>query len=115
MNRTASIGTDVFRSHVDRRQWVAIQKILRAAQDEQSLKLLDEIQWHFVERFDLKDAEERAWNRLRNMVHDGERWPADLLRNNVFKVANELGINLPSGMFASTSSSILEQEWGKPV
>jgi len=115
MNKTASVGVDIFRDHVDVRKWYAIQKALKAANDDQSLALMRKIQDYFVKKFDLKSGEEQGWYRLLNMVRDGSRWDVALLRNNVFKVANSLGMSLPSGMFASQQRTALEQAWGPTI
>ena len=115
-NKTASsVGVDLFRQNVDVRKLYAIEKVLKDARDEQSLKLLNDIQIHFMDKFDMKSGEEHAWNRLRNMVQDGGRWSPDLIRNNVFKVANSLGMHLPSGMFASAPRMAGEQYKGQKL
>jgi hypothetical protein len=40
-----------------------------------------------------------ALNRVRQLVTKGQTWDAGMLRNNVFKAANALGMKLPSGSF----------------
>ena len=110
MEKRASVGTEVFHKFVDTRKFVTIQRNLKGANDEQSVKLLGQIMRHFVAKFELKSGEEDAWHRLLNMVWAGANWDPSLLRNNVFKIANSLGMKLPSGMFASHTD--LEREWG---
>jgi len=65
--------------------------------DEQSRDLLQQVRGELMDRLTPDSSTERALNRLSNLV-SGSQDPANL-RNQIFKVANELGIRLPSGMF----------------
>ena len=106
-----STGVDIFRQSVDPRKWQGVNKALQNAGDDQSIKLLSDIMHHFIGKFDMKSGEEQAWNRLIGLVLKGASWDPSLIRNNVFKVANSLGMRLPSGMFASDKAALVES-WG---
>lgn len=69
--------------------------------DEQSTELLREVSHKLMEALKLSDGEEHALERLNGCVLNRNSWKPDLLRNNIFKAANALGMKLPSGMFAS--------------
>jgi len=56
----------------------------------------------------LSSGAEHALSRLQGIVQYAKKWDISLLRNNVFKAANAVGIKLPSGMFASTDSDLRE-------
>lgn len=109
--RLASVGMDIYRQNVDVRKYYEIQKKLKKAGDEQSVKLMHDITEYFADKFSMDSGEEAAWYRLLNMVRDGGRWDEALLRNNVFKIANSLKMKLPSHMFASDLSA----QWGPTI
>lgn len=88
--------SDIFWNMVDREKFRSLQKALKA--DDQSRKLLDDIGRFFFKKFQLKGQEEYAFNRLMNTIQSGQR-DAAMLRNQIFKIANELGMKLPSSMF----------------
>lgn len=99
MNITEKIDSalnesDIFWSLVDSGKFRTLQK----ATDEQSRKLLDEVGKYFFRKFKLSGADERAFNRLMNLIESKSRDEANL-RNQIFKIANELGMKLPSSMF----------------
>jgi hypothetical protein len=96
MEKSASrMGVDIFRSFVDPKKFIATRRVL--SMDKQSQDLLRQIQTELLDRLTPDDSTERALNRLSNLL-SGSQDPANL-RNQIFKVANELGIRLPSGMF----------------
>ena len=96
LEKSASrMGVDIFRSFVDPKKFIATRRNL--ANDKQSQDLLRQIQMELLDRLTPDDSTERALNRLSNLL-SGSQDPANL-RNQIFKVANELGIRLPSGMF----------------
>jgi len=96
LEKSASrMGVDIFRSFVDPKKYIATRRNL--ANDKQSQDLLRQIQTELLDRLTPDDSTERALNRLSNLL-SGSQDPANL-RNQIFKVANELGIRLPSGMF----------------
>lgn len=68
-------------------------------QDEQSAKLLMEVYDALRARLKLSDGENAAMSRVRGMVTRGQNWDPSLLRNNIFKAADALGMKLPSMMF----------------
>lgn len=97
--RTAgSFGVEVVRGRVDPRKFSKTRAILMK-EDKQSADLLGEIFRVLVKKLTPDQSVERALNRLGNLV-SGSQDPTNL-RNQVFKVADELGIRLPSGVFAS--------------
>ena len=96
LEKSASrMGVDIFRSFLDPKKYIATRRNL--ANDKQSQDLLRQIQTELLDRLTPDDSTERALNRLSNLL-SGSQDPANL-RNQIFKVANELGIRLPSGMF----------------
>lgn len=109
--RLAGTGQGIFRQAVDPRKIANIKSKLKKSGDDQSYVLMNNIMWHFMDKFDMDSGEESAWYRLLNMVRDGGRWDEALLRNNVFKIANSLKMKLPSAMFASDLSA----QWGPTI
>lgn len=66
--------------------------------DDQSKKLIRDITDKLGDILTLKGRQAPAYNRLRNLIGQKSKDEANL-RNQVFKIANELGIKLPSSMF----------------
>lgn len=66
--------------------------------DEQSKKLIRQITDVLSNSLTLRDREGQAFNRLRNMIEVGQE-NEGMLRNQVFKIAQELKIKLPSSSF----------------
>jgi len=89
---------DVFYEIVDQRETVKLYHRLEK-EDEQSAKLFYECLKEFQKAFEVDSGTQDALSRFKGMVSKGQNWDAGLLRNNVFKVANSLGLKLPSGMF----------------
>lgn len=67
--------------------------------DEQSMDLSYEVYRKLQDKMALARGEQEALRRLQQCVENANRWGPALLRNNIFKAANSLGIRLPSGMF----------------
>jgi len=88
--------SDVFWNMVDKDKFRSLQKALK--NDDQSRKLLDDIGKFFFRKFQLKGQEEYAFNRLMNIISSKVRDEGNL-RNQIFKIANELGMKLPSSSF----------------
>lgn len=101
LNKRASLGSENLARLVDVRGLAKVKQALAKAGDKQSVDLLRDIQMELLNRLGMDDSTERAINRLAQVARDGQRWDVALVRNNVFKVANELGLKLPSMMFAS--------------
>lgn len=99
--RASRLGHELLWSLLDRRGFAKLQQEMKKAGDEQSAKFLREVGSELMKRLNPGDDVERAVNRLSQCVSNAGRWDAALLRNNIFKVANELGLKLPSAMFAS--------------
>jgi len=69
--------------------------------DEQSAELLQEVLSKLSDELEISNGAESALTRIQGVIKNHKHWGPDLLRNNIFKAANSLGIHLPSGMFAS--------------
>ena len=96
LEKTSSrMGVDILTSFVDPEKFKSTLRTLNT--DEQSRDLLQQVRGELMDRLTPDSSTERALNRLSNLV-SGNQDPANL-RNQIFKVANELGIRLPSGMF----------------
>jgi hypothetical protein len=67
--------------------------------DDQSATLIYEIVNRLAEELNTTDNSIAAIVRLGSCVEEANNWSPELLRNNIFKAANLLGIELPSGMF----------------
>lgn len=66
--------------------------------DEQTKKLLLKSSIELGKALTLSNGQARAFNRLGNLIELTSTNEANL-RNQVFKIANELGIKLPSSSF----------------
>lgn len=114
MNKTAGTGYDILMRLVGARELIDLMG--RLDDDQESAELLSKSVRLLGKKFDIDGQEEAALNRLANMVRDGQHWDGALLRNNIFKIANSLGIKLPSGMFASTKqATLLPKLPGDPI
>lgn len=67
--------------------------------DEQSIDLIEAVYSYFFDKLDLSRAELEAFQRLRTVTQNARKWDVALLRNNIFKAAHALGLELPSHMF----------------
>lgn len=90
---------DMLFSVVDRRGLIEVQRIMQKAGDEQSVDLLRSVQVELITRLSLDTNGDAALSRLAGLASQGKHWDPALIRNNIFKVANSLGLKLPSGMF----------------
>lgn len=72
---------------------------LKEANDKQSADLVKTIVRALSKEMTLKPGASEALTRLQIMVTRGTSWDAAMLRNNVFKAADSLGMKLPSAMF----------------
>ena len=95
-----SAGAEVVWSLLDQRAFMKVWKDL-GKEDEQAADLLYQVLTTLQDKFDVKDNDYNALNRIRQLVKAGSGWKPALQRNNIFKAANLLGIKLPSMMFAS--------------
>jgi len=68
-------------------------------EDEQCLDLLGDVCSKLQQKLSLDSGSMEALGRVRAAVEGVRSWRIDLVRNNIFKAANSLGIKLPSGMF----------------
>lgn len=110
-DKSASLARNMVFSVIDRKGLLKVQDIMRKAGDQQSVKLITEIQGTLVDLLNFTSSEEAAVHRLADLANRGPSWNIDLIRNNVFKAANGLGIKLPSGMFASERGASSPEQW----
>lgn len=111
-DKTAGIERELLEGVVSMRELGKVRSTLRKAGDRQSLDLVSEVVQAFLDKFSLSSNEEAALRRLSNLPH-GSQDPASL-RNQVFKIANLMGMRLPSAMFASegkTARRALEYDY----
>jgi len=95
-----SNGWDTLRQIADYKELVLVHRSLAGA-DDQSAGLLRDVMDKLADELEISRGAQEALNRLQWIAKNGKRADSDLLRNNIFKAANSLGIKLPSGMFAS--------------
>jgi hypothetical protein len=98
-HRRKEAGESLFRDVVDMRGLYKLVGMMEKTGDKQSADLLRDVMDYFYKRLDLTDNEDAALNRLKNGIHSINSWEPDLHRNNIFKIANLLGMKLPSSMF----------------
>jgi hypothetical protein len=67
--------------------------------DDQSAELIYVILSKLQDELNISDGAKTALNRINTISEHTKEWDPALLRNNIFKAANSLGIYLPSGMF----------------
>lgn len=91
---------------VDRKGLIEVQRVLKKAGDEQSVDLLRDVQMELIDKLELDRGADEAINRLSQLGSRGKGWDPALIRNNVFKAANSLGMKLPSHMFASDDTGL---------
>ena len=71
-------------------------------EDQQSADLLRKVMGYIGDKLEMDQGFHNALSRLDAIARIGERGiKGGLLRNNIFKAADLLGMKLPSGMFAS--------------
>jgi len=68
-------------------------------EDPQSAQLFIDVVQALQEEMNISSGASAALNRMRAMVMNGQTWDIALLRNNIFKAANSLEMELPSHMF----------------
>lgn len=90
-------GRDIFYSIISEKDLMKLYgKIYK--EDKQSAELLADVIRKLQEHLDISNDAAAALSRIRLAVNRPE-WDAGLIRNNVFKAANSLGMKLPSHMF----------------
>ena len=95
--------SDIFWNMVDKDKIRSLQKALK--NDDQSNKLFNDVCKYFFRKFELIGSDERAFNRLMNLINSKSKYDQGgsiergILRNQIFKIANELGMKLPSSSF----------------
>lgn len=96
--KVASSGHDILMNIVDQKGFSKVYSRL-LKEDRQSADLLRDAAEELMEAFELTRGQQEALNRLQGLTMRGTGWDVSLIRNNVFKIANSLGLDLPSGMF----------------
>lgn len=95
---------EMFFELVDKKKWRGIMDALRKAGDQASLDMWVKASEEISDQLRMDRNTEMALNKMRNlMVKSNWNDPKALalLRNQVFKIADLLGIKLPHAMFAS--------------
>jgi len=96
--KTANTGFDILKTLIDYNDYIKLYDRLDEA-DGQSAKLMHEIFYALAKELDINRGAAEALNRMRDITSRGQRWDVALLRNNIFKAANSLGLRLPSHSF----------------
>jgi hypothetical protein len=99
-SKTAASDRNFF-SMVDKDGWKAIRRSLAKEGDTASVKLWDEAARLIAKQLEMPSKYDVALTRMMNLIDRGPR-NAEMTRNQVFKIADLLGIKLPHGIFAST-------------
>lgn len=101
MNKTSNQGYDLLMGLLggDNKYIDAYDRVETA--DAQSAELMNDVMRALSKALDLSSGQMEALRRIRGVVANADRWDPGLIRNNVFKAAHALGMNLPSHMFAS--------------
>ena len=94
----SSSGQDLFHLIVPQRDVMKMYSRL-SDEDEQSAELYSETINKLTDLLDLTRGAQEALRRIQDVSDRGQRWDISLLRNNIFKAADAVGIRLPSGMF----------------
>lgn len=68
-------------------------------EDDQSAKLMTEVFSKLSDELNIDRGAQEALGRMKDITGRGQRWDVSLLRNNIFKAADALGIRLPSHNF----------------
>jgi len=97
--KTASSDRNFF-SLVDKNGWRKIRTALQKDGDTASVKLWDEASQKLAKELEMPSSYDVALTKMMNLVERGPRDP-EMTRNQVFKIADLLGIKLPHSMFAS--------------
>jgi len=85
---------------VNQQTWFDIFDAIQE-KDDQSAKLLVPILHKLSSQLEISGGAMDAITRLVDVAKSAHKWQPSLLRNNIFKAADSLGIPLPSGHFAS--------------
>jgi len=91
-------SSDILDRLIPRNDMVSLYRKL-SKDDKQSAELLRAVYSALKEKLSLSGGEGEAFTRLSNTISQGQNWDSGLLRNNIFKAADSLGMKLPSMMF----------------
>ncbi len=76
-----------------------LRSLMKAIKDDkQSIGILKNIYEFFNKKFTMSKREEAAFNRFRNLLGSHGTSP-EMIRNQIFKIADDLGMKLPTAMF----------------
>lgn len=92
---------DILWHLVSRKGFVDLYRRMEKEGDKQSAELLRDVSDKLDDALKLTSGQQEALSRLIGCVDNRKKWNAPLLRNNIFKAANSLGMRLPSAFFAS--------------
>jgi hypothetical protein len=70
--------------------------LIKMEGDDQSQQLFADVMNSLAKVMELTPGQMEALNRMVQVVENRGKWAPDLVRNNVFKAANALGMKLPS-------------------
>lgn len=91
-------GYGIFYRMIDQKELVKLYNRLEK-EDEQSAQLLIDAASEIQKALNISSGAEDALSRIMDIVNRGQHWDIALLRNNIFKAANSLGMKLPSYSF----------------
>lgn len=96
--KSSSGGQDIFHSIVPQRDVMKMYDRL-SDEDEQTAELYVKTVQKLTKMLDLPRGAQEALRRIQDVSDRGQRWDMGLLRNNIFKAADAVGIHLPSASF----------------
>lgn len=73
-------------------------------------RMAEDVYIKLQERLQLSDRENEALNRLLVSIKNYHQWDLALIRNNIFKAGDSLGIKLPHSIFAAKRPGIDDAE-----
>jgi hypothetical protein len=91
-------GRDIFYTIVPEKDVVELHDKMEE-EDQQTATLFIDVIQELQKQLTISSGAEAALSRIIDVVHRGLRWDMALIRNNVFKAANSLGMKLPSHSF----------------
>lgn len=91
-------GRVIFYKFVDEKDLMKVYDRLEK-EDRQSAELLLDVVQKLQDKLDIGVDETAAMSRVIGISRKGRTWDTAMLRNNIFKAANLLGMELPSHMF----------------
>lgn len=96
--KVGNVGSDIFYMVVNQDSSMDLYDRMEK-EDAQSAELFLDIVSEIQKRLDIGPGAESALSRIIDAIEHRRTWDMSLLRNNIFKAANSLGLKLPSHMF----------------